>query len=563
MSDIADVFVSRADIARHAGVRRPAVTNWERRHRDFPAPAPADRADGLGEVEVFRASEVVEWLDRRTIPANARRSEEPAGTTYGDRFRASLGGGTRTGALLKVVQRLGGPEAERFRGELSVADYVTVLLSLVYVRGCQPEGWKRVTAAADRYPSLLPSGELLARILAKAVEQGLGQGHGELFLALATKLGDLRVADTVRLLDQAGPAERTEHAQAFEWLLARYGELGGKTAGDFFTPRAAVDIVSKLLTSEAQDVRSVHDPFVRAGELLSAALDVVAEAQQGPRVLEASGAGVGEHPLALAGMNLALHGLSHADLRPGHTAPSAGLVPGRPGFDRILTNPPFNARLPEYPVAPGHWLYGQPPRHNANFDWLQYVVASLAPGGRAAVVMSDSAAFSSNPSERRIRAAMVEDGAVEALIALPPQLFTTTSISVTVWLLRHPRGNGDEVLFIDARRFGTMVSRLQRALARDETESILREYESWKAARRAGHTYPGTPGVSKAVPLAEIRERDYTLSPSVHLSSDVPTDAQSADPRELDALAGRLAEAHSRARDADAEVDELLRRYGL
>ncbi|MFI7018756.1 N-6 DNA methylase [Streptomyces sp. NPDC050164] len=560
MSDIDDVLVSRADIARLAGVRRPAVTNWERRHQDFPDPAVVDRADGLGEIEVFRAAEILAWLERRTVPANARRPEEPAGTTYGDRFRAGLGG-ARAGALLQVVQRLGGPEAERFRGELSVADYLTVLLSLVYVRGCLPDEWKRVTADASR-DQLPHSGELLVRFLARAVEQGLGPGHGQLLLALSRRLGDSRVADTVQLLDETGSVERAEYAQAFEWLLARYGELAGRTAGDFFTPRAAVDLVSKLMTNDARGVRSVHDPFVRAGELLAAALDGVADAREGA-LPEASGAGVGEHPLALAGMNLALHGVTDADLRPGHTAPSAGLGPGRRAFDRVVANPPFNTRLPEYPGDPAHWRYGKPPRHNANFDWLQYVVASLAAGGRAAVVMPDIAAFSSNPSERRIRSAMVEDGAVEALIALPSHLFTTTSISVTIWLLRYPEGSGDEVLFVDARRFGSMASRVQRALAPEETQSIFREYESWWAARAAGRPYPGIPGVSRAVPLAEIRERDHTLSPSVYLSSDLPTDASAVDPSELNVLAGRMAEAHSRARAADTAVDELLRRYGL
>jgi type I restriction enzyme M protein len=556
VSDFDDVLVSRADIARLAGVQRPAVTNWERRHQDFPDPA-ADH----DQVELFRAADVLRWLERRTVPANARRPEEPAGTTYGDRFRSALGG-ARTGALLQVVRHLGGPEAERFRGELSTADYITVLLALVYVRGCRPDGWREVTAEANR-PRFPHSSELLLRVLATAVEEGLGPGYDRLLVALSRKLGDSRVAEAVRLLDETGPAEQAEYAPAFEWLLGRYGELAGRTAGDFFTPRAAVDLVSKFVTTEALDVRSVHDPFVRAGEMLSAALDAVAEARKGALPPEASGAGVGEHPLALAGMNLALHGLPHADLRPGHTAPSAGLGPGRREFDRIIANPPFNVRLPEEPVDHRHWLYGQPPRHNANFDWLQYVVASLAPGGRAAVLMPDIAAFSSNPSERVIRSAMVKDGAVEALIALPPQLFTTTSISVTIWLLGHPRGNCDEVLFVDARRFGSMVSGVQRALAPDETESIFREYESWKAARAAGRPFPGTPGVSRAVPLAEIRERDYTLSPSVHLSSTIPSDAPSADPRELNALAGRLAELHNRARDVDAAVDELLRRYGL
>ncbi|SOD46311.1 MULTISPECIES: N-6 DNA methylase [unclassified Streptomyces] len=563
MSDIDDVLVSRADIARLALVQRPAVTNWERRHQDFPGPAVVDRADGSGEIEVFRAAEILAWLERRTVPANARRPEEPAGTTYGDRFRAGLGR-ARAGALLQVVQRLSGPEAERFRGELSVADYLTVLLSLVYVRGCLPGEWERVTAEVNR-DQFTHSGELLVRFLARAVEEGLGPGHGQLLLALSKRLGDFRVADTVQLLDGTEPMEWTEYAQAFEWLLARYSELAGRTAGDFFTPRAAADLVSKFVADGAQGVRSVHDPFVRAGELLAAALDGMADERAGAPPPEVSGAGVGEHPLALAGMNLALHGLPDAELRPGHTAPSAGPRPGHRVFDRVVTNPPFNSRLPKHPVDPAHWRYGQPPRHNANFDWLQYIVASLAQGGRAAVLMPDIAAFSSNPSERRIRSAMVEDGVVEALIALPSQLFTTTSISVTIWLLRSAEPSGDrsdgEVLFVDARRFGSMVSRTQRALTPEETQSIFRQYESWQAARAAGRPYPGTPGVSRAVPVTEIRARDHTLSPSVYLSSDVPTDAGSADPRDLSVLGERLAKAHSRARAADAAVDELLRRY--
>ncbi|MCZ9337125.1 N-6 DNA methylase, partial [Streptomyces sp. TRM76130] len=97
--------------------------------------------------EVFSAADVLAWLDGRTVQATARRADEPEGTTYGDRFRASLGG-TRTGALLKAVDELSGPETERFRGQLSHADYITVLFTLVYVRGCLPEEWQRILREA-------------------------------------------------------------------------------------------------------------------------------------------------------------------------------------------------------------------------------------------------------------------------------------------------------------------------------------------------------------------------------------------------------------------------------
>ncbi|MFH0243712.1 helix-turn-helix transcriptional regulator [Streptomyces sp. HK10] len=85
MEDLNGRLVPRAEIARLAGVRRPAVSNWERRHPDtFPGPVPA----GEGGTELFRAAEVADWLDRRVIPVNARGDDEPAGTTHGDRFRS-------------------------------------------------------------------------------------------------------------------------------------------------------------------------------------------------------------------------------------------------------------------------------------------------------------------------------------------------------------------------------------------------------------------------------------------------------------------------------------------
>ncbi|MCL3994248.1 N-6 DNA methylase [Streptomyces lavenduligriseus] len=562
MSDFEGVVVTRADIARYAGVKRPAVTNWERRHADFPRPL-EETVDAPSGVEVFSAAEVLAWLAKRIVPANARQPGEPEGTTYGDRFRLALGG-PRSGALLKAVDLLSGQQAERFRGELSQADHLTVLLSLVYLRGCRPEEWQRIVAEASRY-QFSHSGGLLVRFLASAVREGLGTMHEQLLLALSQNLGDVRLADMVRLLDDTGPVDRGEHAVAFEKLLARYSDLLGKRAGDFFTPRAAVEVIAGVIAEGAGDVHSVHDPFIRAGELVSAAWEAVTAVQQTPGSIEVSGAGVGEHPLALAGMNLALHGIPDAGLWTGDVAPAAGGGPWQRDaltFDRVVTNPPFNVKF-DRPVDERNWRYGPPPRHNANFAWLQHAVTSLKPGGRAAVIMPDIAAFSANPSERRIRAAMVEDGAVEALIALPAQLFASTGISVTVWLLRYPTGLCDEILFVDASHFGSLTTRVRRELSPDELRRIHEEHRSWSLARAEGRAFAGTDGLSRAVPIEKLREMDYTLSPAFHVPRGRRSDTRSADRTDLVTLARHLAEVHARTREADAAAEELLERYGL
>nr|WP_285558968.1 N-6 DNA methylase [Streptomyces hygroscopicus] len=456
------------------------------------------------------------------------------------------------------MDRLSDAEAERFRGALSQADYVTFLLALLYVRVCLPDEWDGILGDSRMFPRLT-SGPSPARRLATAVRRGLGPEVERLLLAQSRNLDEHRLVDIVGLLEGTGPVCPSEHARAFERLMARYRDLMGPRAGDFFTPRAAVDVITKLVTDPGREVRSVHDPFVRAGELLAAAWEATTAAQDRP--VEVSGAGVGEHPLALAGMNLALHGAS-ADLRVGNTAPSAGHDPLPRNVDIILTNPPFNQRLGDA-VDRAHWRYGVPPTHNANFDWLQYVVARLRPGGRAAVLMPDIAALSANPAEGRIRAGMVEDGAVEALVALPPQLFTTTSIRVMIWLLRHPTGTCDEILFVDASRLGSLVSRTRRELDSDESRRILEEYRSWTTARTGGGTFTGTEGLSRAVPIEKIREMEYTLSPSFYVPSGSSADAYRAEPADLAALSGRLTELHVRAREADDAVQTMLGRYGL
>jgi type I restriction enzyme M protein len=122
------------------------------------------------------------------------------------------------------------------------------------------------------------------------------------------------------------------------------------------------------------------------------------------------------------------------------------------------------------------WDYGIPPEHNANFAWLHLVTSVLSNGRRAAVLMANAASDSQNPRERAIRAAMVEDGVVECIVALPPKLVRSTAIPVTLWLLRNPsQKNDSEILFVDATGAGRRT---------DRAHQIPSAYGEWRTLGR-------------------------------------------------------------------------------
>ncbi|MEU6228711.1 N-6 DNA methylase [Streptomyces sp. NPDC047042] len=526
MSDVGEVLVSRSDIARMAGVKRPAVTNWERRHPDFPAPV------GGGNLDRFRADQVLEWLSGRTIPANALELGELTGTTYGDRFRAGLSG-HRSGSLLSAVEQLGAQDAERLRGRLRMSEYLYVLLSLVFVQIREPERWSR----------FVKDPETALRDL-----DGPGQGHGEVPLP-----------EVIRILDNNPPASPDDTRQAFDRLLEFLGNSDARAAAEYHTPRSVSRVMARALAAQGSAKR-LHDPFVRTGELLSAYLDAVAE--QGGGVPESvTGRADSEWTMELAHMNIVLHGARHARILPGsrYAARNDDLGDLRASFDVVITNPPFGstARLPHY--TPRHWRYGE--SRSAEFDWLQYVVSRLAPEGRAAVLMPAGAASRSS-AERRTRASMIEDGVVECVMSLPSRLFELTAIQTHIWFLRAPRGRPEPVLFVNGADLGNMATRTRRALANEDMDRLVRAYTSWRESGQGVQ-----PGLSRAVRFAEIAAQDHRLEPALYVREDLPpvgaSDAVAVARDRLAELSDELERLREQAKMIDRLVELRLRRYGL
>ncbi|MFJ9589256.1 N-6 DNA methylase [Streptomyces acidicola] len=536
-AEFADVLVSRPDIARLAGVKRPAVSNWERRHGDFPPPVGSG-----GEVERFRADEVLAWLSGRAVPGNALRPGEPVGTTYGDRFRAGLPGGT-AGGLLRTVERLAGPEADRLRGPMPLDRYLLWLLHLVLNQIVKPEDG--LAKAVDVF-----------RRMVRNFDPPEETAPRHLFTELA---------DT---LDRTSAGSAQEGRAAFDHVLVLWRAAYAREGGAFLTPPSVSRVMAGALAAVRSGEVRVHDPYGRTGELLVAYLDAVAA--HGDRVLPQVSGRVPE-PLErqVAELNLRVHHHGRAvQLGEGSFTPALDPFADPPGaFDVLLTNPPFGRRLEDV-APPPYWRYGA--AHRTEFDWLQYAVSRLAPEGRAAVLMPAGAAFNAGAAET-VRAGLVEAGAVECVVALPAGLFTLTAVKTQIWFLRalgSREATDPEVLFVAAEHLGHHVTRTQRSLSDDDIERLVGEYVSWHTARAAGRSFAGTPGLSRAVPVSDIADQDHSLDPARYVPAPGQASAAgAAGPAEARDRLARLSEEitalHARADTADTEAARWLRRYGL
>jgi type I restriction enzyme M protein len=544
--DLSDDLVTMADIARLAEVKLPAVSNWRRRHESFPQ---SERRNGQ---EVFVAAEVAYWLDDRKIARNDLKNGEFPGTTYGTRFR---------GNKLQIVAR---PDAKlkdalwkelsRFRGAEDIAVYADLVLGLLYLSVRERDRWVDIAAAG-------------ASKSANLVEMAIFE-HKPALLPLHRALSSVRVesrgverlGEIIRVLDQMQWRTDSEEGrvrwggEVFEYLLSRFAAAEGKRAV-VGTPPSVVRVLVELIAPKPGD--SVLDPCCGSGGFLVGAAKYVEAHGGSASDVSFFGQAMLERSWWLARMNLDLHGVpADPAVRLG-IALDDDLYAGR-RFDAILANPPFN--MSDW--RGGHpadrcWRYGVPPKSNANFAWLQHIWSSLAEGGRAAVLMANGALSSEQAGEGEIRAAMVEDGAVEALIALPPQLFATTAIPVTVWLLSRPSDTrAGEILFVDARKLGSMISRTQRDLLPDDIRRMANTVLEWRN-RRNQKGYQDLPGFSASVTIQKIREYDYQLAPGRYVGTGITTGMSAGLVVELRRELDRL---HLRAVEVDAIVDRQLDR---
>ncbi len=222
-------------------------------------------------------------------------------------------------------------------------------------------------------------------------------------------------------------------------------------------------------------------------------------------------------------MNLAIRGIDGSQVK--WNSEGSFLKNAHPDLkaDFILANPPFNDSdwSGEILRNDGRWKYGTPPVANANFAWIQHFLYHLSPKGIAGFVLAKGSLTSKASGEGDIRKNLIKAGLVDCIVNLPTKLFLNTQIPACLWFVSNKRHgfNGDrnrfgEILFIDARNFGHLISRRTREFSEEDIHKIANTYHDW---RKVGGNYEDIPAFCKSSRIEEVEKLDYMLSPGRYI----------------------------------------------
>ena len=293
---------------------------------------------------------------------------------------------------------------------------------------------------------------------------------------------------------------------AYEYLIAQFASSAGKKGGEFYTPKEVVELLVEIL--DPQEGMRICDPACGSGGMLIQSVYHLKDNRQNAKNISLYGQEINVGTWAICKMNLLLHGLQSAQVKRGDTLRDPQLLDkGRlMQFDIVIANPPFSLKNWGYEKAQNdpfkRFRFGVPPKGYADYAFVQHMLASVKPMGKAGIVLPHGALFRGG-AEGKIRKGVLEEDLLEAIIGLPPKLFYGTGIPACLYILNRnkPRERRGKVfLLYGAKDF--LEGKKQNKLRREDIKKIVNAYSDYREI----------PKYCRPISLNEIRENDFNLN---------------------------------------------------
>jgi type I restriction enzyme M protein len=341
-----------------------------------------------------------------------------------------------------------------------------------------------------------------------------------------TKLASL--LDTINDIDTTKDPKQDVVGKVYEYFLSKFALAEGKGKGEFYTPKSIVNLIAEMIEPYKG---IIYDPACGSGGMFVQSIKFIEAHHGNKKEISIYGQEYTNTTYKLAKMNLAIRGISgnlgekaadtfaddqHKDLK----------------ADYIMANPPFNQKdwraETELKDDPRWRGYDVPPKSNANYGWILNMVSKLSDNGIAGFILANGA-LSGGGEEYKIRRKLIENNLVEAILVLPQDMFYTTNISVTVWILnknkkahsrsigdeqRHYRNREKEILFMDLRQIGEPFEKKFIQFSEQHIKDISKSYHTWQQEK---NNYKDIPEYCYSASFDEVAKKDFSLVPSKYI----------------------------------------------
>lgn len=386
--------------------------------------------------------------------------------------------------------------------------------------------------------------------------------------------------DEINKLDTVKDSENDLIGRVYEYFLGKFAIAEGKGKGEYYTPKSVVNLIAEMI--EPYDGK-IYDPCCGSGGMFVQSMKFVKAHHGNQKNVSVYGQENTNTTFKLARMNLAIRGIS-ADIKQGDTFHNDQHKDLK--ADYIMANPPFNQkgwRDDNQLNKDSRWSgYEAPPTSNANYGWILNILSKLSTNGVAGFLLANGA-LSADGTELAIRRKLIENDKVEAIIILPRNMFYSTDISVTLWILNnnkkarmvtkngveiHFRDRENEILFMDLRQMGVPFEKKYVELDQATRDIVTRTYHNWQQVapvethgRASLPAYHDDPEFCYSATRDEIEQKGWSLVPSKYIEF-LNRDEQIDFGTKMQELQTEMRDLLQREEESKKELKELFEKLG-